>query len=124
MLSGDVVGQIPAWYTPASGGVIGYYETLAKLENLKTKIILPAHGPVMKDPLTAIKKIRDKLLDTEAAIRKILGDGSKSFLEINAAIFPFLNMQFFPGCGMTESHLIKLERDKIIQRNGEKIFLI
>ncbi|MDY6851461.1 MAG: MBL fold metallo-hydrolase, partial [Thermodesulfobacteriota bacterium] len=107
LLSGDVVGRIPAWYTPASGGVIGYYETLAKLEALEAEIILPAHGPVMKDPLTAIKKIRDRLLGTEAAIREILGDGPKNFLEVNAAIFPLLNVQLFPGCGIIESHVLK-----------------
>ena len=35
LLSGDLIGATVAWYSPSSGGVIGYLESLRKVERLK-----------------------------------------------------------------------------------------
>lgn len=116
LLAGDLVGISPAWYTPASGGLTGYLESLDKMESKNASLLIPAHGPVMNDPADAIKRIRAKLLKREAILLDSLKKEPMTFLELNAALFPAEIIHFFPGCGIVESHLIKLEADGIIER--------
>ena len=115
------MGPSPAWYTPTSGGVIGYLESLAKLERLEAEIILPAHGPIIEDAAGTIKKIRDRLLKREALLKEALHEGSRSFMDLNQALIQNQLLRFFPGCGITESHLIKLDMEGIIRRDGRSI---
>jgi len=123
LLAGDLVGAVLAWYNPTSGGVIGYLDSLDKLEALEAEIILPAHGPVMEDPRQGIRKMRDKLLKREAILLEGLQEGPRTFLELNAYLFQVPEVKFFPGCGNTAGHLDKLERDGVIRRDGNLISL-
>jgi glyoxylase-like metal-dependent hydrolase (beta-lactamase superfamily II) len=123
LLAGDLVGKAPAWYVPAAGGVVGYLESLAKLEALDADVLLPAHGFIIEAVSPAIQKIRTKLLQREAILEEALQRGSKSFMELNKAILGDSHLNFFPGCGITESHLIKLEIEGVISRQGQNISL-
>ena len=123
MFPGDLVGPIPAWYTPASGGVTAYLESLDKLEALGAELILPSHGDAIEQPADAIRRIRSMLLERESALLELLSNGARSFSELNRRSFANPSVQFFPGWGITESHLLKLERDGTIRRDGETIRL-
>ncbi|MEA3470085.1 MAG: MBL fold metallo-hydrolase, partial [Thermodesulfobacteriota bacterium] len=123
LLAGDLVGISPAWYTPASGGLTGYLESLDKMESKNASLLIPAHGPVMDDASGAINKIRTKLLKREAILLDALKKEPMTFLELNAALFPAEIIHFFPGCGIIESHLIKLEAEGLIEREGDLISL-
>jgi glyoxylase-like metal-dependent hydrolase (beta-lactamase superfamily II) len=123
LFPGDLVGPVPAWYTPTSGGVTGYLESLDKLEALNAELILPSHGDVIEQPADAIRRIGSMLLDRESALLELLSNGPCSFSELNQRSFANPSVQFFPGCGITESHLLKLERDGTIRRDGETISL-
>jgi len=122
LLPGDVVGAIPAWYTPASGGLTGYLASLDKLAAAESSLILPAHGSIIHNPADAIEWVRSKLLERETKILEILGDRNQSFMELNAALFPSVLTQFFPGSGIIESHILKLEGEERISRRDGKIF--
>jgi glyoxylase-like metal-dependent hydrolase (beta-lactamase superfamily II) len=124
LLSGDMVGESPTWYTPPSGGVVGYLSGLDKLEALDSTIIVPSHGPVIENPGTAIKKMRDRLLERENEILEVLRQGPSTFLELNNQVFKSQSTRFFPGLSATESHLIKLERDGVIKRQRQSVSLI
>jgi glyoxylase-like metal-dependent hydrolase (beta-lactamase superfamily II) len=121
LLPGDLVGKGPAWYTPSSGGVIAYLDSLVKLEALDAAIVLPAHGRIIETPLAAIQKIRKKLLERESLIRVMLDDGAKSAIQLTRALFQNPLLHFFPGCAITESHIIKLEKEGVIKREGHRI---
>jgi glyoxylase-like metal-dependent hydrolase (beta-lactamase superfamily II) len=126
LLPGDMVGAIPAWYTPASGGFKGYLESLEKLEATGAHLMLPSHGPIINNPVEAIEWVRGKLLEREAKILEILGNQNQSFMELNEALFPTAVVQFFPGCGIIESHILKLEEEGLVSRTDEvgKIALV
>jgi glyoxylase-like metal-dependent hydrolase (beta-lactamase superfamily II) len=124
LLAGDLVGKAPAWYVPAAGGVIGYLESLAKLEALGAAILLPAHGPIIEEATQVIQKIKKKLLQRESILKEALQDGEKNFMELNKMLLGDSHINFFPGCGIIESHLIKLEKEGSIKREGQKISLI
>jgi glyoxylase-like metal-dependent hydrolase (beta-lactamase superfamily II) len=124
LLAGDLVGKSPAWYVPAAGGVIGYLESLEKLEALDAAVLLPAHGPIIEEAKQAIQTIQNKLLHRESILKEALQDGAKNFMELNKALLGDSHLNFFPGCGIIESHLIKLEREGAIEREGQKIRLV
>ena len=123
LLAGDLVGKAPAWYVPAAGGVMGYLESLANLEALDAAILLPAHGPIIEEATQAVQKIKEKLLQRETILKQALQNGSKSFMELNKILLGESPNNFFPGCGIIESHLIKMEMEGVILRDGENISL-
>ena len=124
LLAGDLVGNSPAWYTPSSGGLIGYLESLDRMESLGARTIVPAHGGIIEDATAAIQNIRGKLLKREGFLCKALQESSKTFMELNEWLFPQSpGLHFFPGCGITESHLIRMERDGAIRREDGRISL-
>ena len=84
-------------------------ESLDKLAATEPRLMLPSHGSVITNPNEAIDWVRDQLLEREAKILIILGNKEQSFMELNAALFPTPVVQFFPGCGITESHILKLD---------------
>jgi glyoxylase-like metal-dependent hydrolase (beta-lactamase superfamily II) len=123
MLAGDLVGKAPAWYVPAAGGVLGYLESLAKLEALDAVVLLPAHGSIIEEPAEAVQIIKRKLLQRETLLKEELQNGSKSFMELNKALLGDSHINFFPGCGIIESHLIKMEREGVVVRKGQVVSL-
>jgi glyoxylase-like metal-dependent hydrolase (beta-lactamase superfamily II) len=123
LLAGDLVGKAPAWYVPAAGGVTGYLESLVKLEAVEADILLPAHGHVIEETNQAIQKIKKKLLQRESFLKEALQNGSKSFMELNKALLGDSPLNFFPGCGIIESHLIKMEREGVVERKGQEVSL-
>jgi hypothetical protein len=44
-------------------------------------------------------------------------------MELNKALLGDSPLNFFPGCGIIESHLIKMEREGVIIRKGQDISL-
>jgi glyoxylase-like metal-dependent hydrolase (beta-lactamase superfamily II) len=124
LYGGDLVGEVVAWYTPTSGGVTGYLESLKKMEEKKPKLILPSHGGVIKKPQEKIAEVRDRLLQRESKMIDILSEGSISFVDLVDRMFKSKMIRFFPGAGIAESHVQKLIRDGKARRDGEKISLI
>jgi len=124
MYGGDLVGDIVAWYTPTSGGVIEYFKSLDKMEAKSPKIILPSHGEAVTNPKETIDKVRERLFAREKKMIEILEGGSKTFVELVDLMFKVEMIRFFPGAGITESHIIKLIADGRAQRIGEKVELI
>jgi glyoxylase-like metal-dependent hydrolase (beta-lactamase superfamily II) len=118
ILPGDLLGKAPAWYTPSSGGVVGYLESLRKLEPVNAEIALPSHGLSIENVAGSIDRIRAKLMEREGILLDALADGRKSLMELNEILFQNSLLHFFPGCAVTESHLIKLEQESKIKREG------
>jgi glyoxylase-like metal-dependent hydrolase (beta-lactamase superfamily II) len=123
LFAGDLVGRAPAWYVPAAGGVIGYLESLAKLKSLDPAVLLPAHGDIIEEAAQAIKKIKKKLLERESFLKEALQNGSKRFMDLNKLLLGDSPINFFPGCGIIESHLIKMEGEGVIVRKNHEISL-
>ncbi len=121
LFAGDLIGVTPAWYSPSSGGVTGYLDSLSKFKALAPTTILPSHGPIIEDPSKVIKKFHKNLLRRESILLKTLSAGPKSFMELNQTLFKLVFVQFLPGSGILESHLIKLEKEGGITRKGDLI---
>jgi len=116
LFGGDLVGDIVAWYTPASGGVTGYLESLAKIEACHPHVILPSHGAVIGDPIGKIDEVRARLLSREKKMLGVLSEGPISFVDLVGRMFTNEMIRFFPGTGITESHVRKLLGEGRIRR--------
>lgn len=124
MYGGDLVGDIVAWYTPASGGVTGYLESLDKMEARSPELILPSHGGIVTDPSEKIVKVRERLLAREKKMTGILDDGPKTFVELVDLMFKVEMMRFFPGVAITESHIQKLAAEGRVKRTDDLVELV
>ena len=110
LFSGDLLGEIMAWYSPGGGGVEGYLESLAKLERLKVERVFPSHGDV-----TSIERVEEErrvLEERERRILKAIERGVKSREELGKALFGE-KWSFFTNVLILESHLVKLRREGI-----------
>ena len=124
LYSGDLVGKVVAWYTPSSGGVIGYLKSLDKMEKRIPSLLLPSHGEKIKNPTEKINYIRKRLLNREEKVITILSEGAHTFLNLNDKMYSKEQIRFYPGVGITESHIRKLAIDGKIRRNGDMIYLV
>jgi glyoxylase-like metal-dependent hydrolase (beta-lactamase superfamily II) len=121
LFAGDLVGDIVAWYTPASGGVTGYLESLEKIRACSPRLIMPSHGAVIDDPIRKIDEVRERLLAREKKMLDILSEGRISFVDLVCRMFSNEMVRFFPGTGITESHVQKLAADGRITRDDTGI---
>ncbi|MBD3228218.1 MAG: MBL fold metallo-hydrolase [Candidatus Lokiarchaeota archaeon] len=121
LLSGDLIGEKgTAWYSPSSGGAVGYLKSLDKVDKLEIKRIYPSHGNEFSDGKikTRIEEIRNKITDKDRIILKELENGQKKVLDLVKLFYRSQFSQIFPGIAIVESHLIKLEdEDKIKRKN-------
>lgn len=117
LLSGDLIGEKgTAWYSPSSGGALGYLSSLEKIEKLpKINTIFPSHGNKFNNIKERITQIRKKILVKDNIILNNLNQDA-TFLELVKILYNDPYSQLFPGLAILESHLIKLEQEgKIIR---------
>lgn len=120
LLSGDLVGAVVAWYCPSGGGAEGYLDSLEKIESLPTDIIIPSHGEDIRDVKGAIERTRDVITSREERILEMLAGGTMRLLEITDRLFPNPATRMFPGLQITDSHLIKLEKEgRLLREENE-----
>ncbi len=123
LLSFDLVGTVPAWYSPGTGGATGFLNSLDKVEKLELEVILPSHGGPIEAPSEAIARTKSAILKREEKILAELHKGDRSFRELNALLFKDPGVQMLVGLRITESHLVKLEKEGKIKRVGAQNFL-
>jgi glyoxylase-like metal-dependent hydrolase (beta-lactamase superfamily II) len=123
LLSGDLIGEKgTAWYSPSSGGALGYLSSLEKIENLPdVTSIYPSHGNNFNNVQERITQIREKILLKDSFILNKLNQDTKTVLELVKVLYNDSYSQFFPGLAILESHLIKLEKEGKIIREEDVI---
>ncbi len=121
LLTGDAVGQVVAWYSPSSGGALGYLQGLERLAGLGASLILPSHGPNIagEEAVAAtIAHTRDYILRAEDKLLSRLGSDRITLRELCGRIYRNPAAQIFPGIQIIQSHLEKLESEGRVVRDG------
>jgi glyoxylase-like metal-dependent hydrolase (beta-lactamase superfamily II) len=121
LLAGDAVGKIVAWYSPSSGGALGYLAGLARMERLGAETIIPSHGPDITDVAGAIAHTRERILKMEERVLAQLGPEPASVEQICRAIYHNPGARVFPGVQIVMSHLEKLEAEGQVHRQGNSL---
>ncbi len=121
LLTGDAVGQVVAWYSPSSGGALGYLQGLDRLAALGARLILPSHGPAIEDVEAAIAHTRDYILRVDEKVLSRLGPEPIALRELCGRIYRNPAAQIFPGIQIIQSHLEKLISEGRIAVSEERL---
>ncbi len=108
---------------PASSGgdLTAYLRSLRRVQALKPSRVLPAHGPVIDDPLALIEQYLAHRHHREVQILSALEASLDTVDAITGRIYTGLNPQLGPLARESVlAHLIKLQHDGLARKNGER----
>ncbi|MEZ4454261.1 MAG: MBL fold metallo-hydrolase [Nannocystaceae bacterium] len=111
---GDLVaGEGTILIDPEDDGDMGLYlESLRRVADLAPTALVPAHGPVLRDPQAILRRYVDHRLAREARVVQALAAGADTFDAVLAAAYEDTPRWLWPLAARSlEAHLQKLERD-------------
>jgi glyoxylase-like metal-dependent hydrolase (beta-lactamase superfamily II) len=113
---------IPAGH---GGDLAAYLRSLRRVQALAPARVLPAHGPVIEDPLAVIEQYLQHRHHREVQIVTALEGGLGTVDAIAGRIYTGLTPQLGPLARQSVlAHLIKLEQDGLARRIGEQWSLV
>jgi len=107
---------------PPDGNMKQYIESLEKLKDYDIEKIAPGHGEVLENPHQVADWIINHRLEREKKVFEALKDASKGtpdslvekvYDDVDSSLFPIAKSSLL-------AHLIKLEEDQVIKREGEE----
>jgi glyoxylase-like metal-dependent hydrolase (beta-lactamase superfamily II) len=109
-LTGDaVLGQGSVFIAPDPGALAGYLDGLARLRALQLQLLLPGHGPVVRDPAAKLDEYIAHRLDRERRLLAALADGRRTVDELLDAAWNGVPAALRPAAAVTlAAHLDKL----------------
>lgn len=122
VFTGDLLVQGSTVVIPAShGGSLGaYLASLARVAALQPARALPAHGPVIDDPLALIEHYLAHRRRRETQVLEALSAGDSTPASIAARIYRGLDPALLPQAhDSVLAHLLKLEDDGGVWREGD-----
>ena len=117
---GDMLVQGSTVVIPAShgGSLLEYLQSLERMAQLQPARALPAHGPVIEDPLALIEYYFEHRAQREAQVLEALGANRSSVESIAKAIYPSLQPALIPMAQESVlAHLQKLEAEGRVARD-------
>jgi glyoxylase-like metal-dependent hydrolase (beta-lactamase superfamily II) len=108
---------------PASSGgdLAAYLRSLRRVQALRPSRVLPAHGPVIDDPLALIDQYLAHRHHREVQVVTALEAGLDTVDAITGRIYTDLNPQLGPLARESVlAHLVKLEHDGLARRDGAR----
>ena len=113
MFSGDhVLGQSTTVIQPPKGDMAQYIDSLRKLLGYDIDLILPGHGPPLREPRRRVEELIQHRLEREEQVIDGLRQGKATVKELATEIYPELaGFLYELAKGQVYAHLIKLERE-------------
>lgn len=97
---------------PPHGDMAQYVASLRKMQTLDARLLLPGHGPPVKEPRRKLQELIDHRRQREEQILALVREGRDTVKRLVRAIYPELDRRLL---GMAESqvrsHLAKLEAE-------------
>jgi len=124
LFTGDVVLGAGTTVIPDDGDLGDYLDSLRRLLALDAHVIYPAHGPAIHDPKRKIEEYIAHRELREQQILDCLRDGVTEVGAMVARIYVDIPeaLHFAAGMSVT-AHLRKLERERVVRRDGDAWFL-
>ena len=102
------------------GDLRAYLDSLGRVRALGAKRLLPGHGPVIDDPDDAIDRYIAHRESREQQVLAALHDGHQTTEALALHIYRGLDPALAPAATDTIlAHLVKLEQDGVVKREGE-----
>jgi len=124
---GDMMQQDNTVVIPAShgGSLAEYLRSLERIAALNPARALPAHGPVIEDPLALIRRYVDHRAQREAQVLDALATNLDTVESITEKIYPVLQDALVPMARESVlAHLQKLHTDKRVVNDGRRWTLV
>ncbi len=112
---GDMVGMEVPFYTPSSGGAVGYLASMKKYLALDVDLIIPSHGDLVENAREVIQGAVGKVGRREDRLLRALDGPPKTFNELLPNLFRSPAQYMFPGAAVLASHLEKLKKDGVLR---------
>ncbi len=97
---------------PPYGDMGLYLRSLERLKNLGPQILLPGHGPPVKDAIRKIQELIDHRREREEQILGLLAQGKDTVTSLVQAIYPELDGRILPMAHrQVSAHLHKLMQE-------------
>ncbi|HSN83670.1 MAG TPA: MBL fold metallo-hydrolase [Polyangiales bacterium] len=124
MIAGDMVASVGTIIVePTDGDMLLYLESLRTMSNLEPTALLPAHGDVIRDPQAILSfYIEHRLMREGKVLEALRSRGvpsrprhlvASAYADTPKALWPL-------ALGSIEAHLIKLEREGRISKQGDR----
>jgi glyoxylase-like metal-dependent hydrolase (beta-lactamase superfamily II) len=107
---------------PPHGDMAQYVASLHKLQEVNARLLLPGHGPPVKEPYRKLQELIDHRRQREEQVLALVREGRDTVKRLVRAIYPELDRRLL---GMAESqvrsHLAKLEAEGrvVLHTEGE-----
>jgi len=119
---GDMLVQGSTVVIPAShgGSLADYLRSLERMVRLNPARALPAHGPVIEDPLALIQHYVEHRAQREAQVLAALVANRSTVEAITAMIYPSLQDALVPMARESVlAHLMKLEAERRVMNDDD-----
>ena len=123
LLTGDhIMNGSTVVIGPPDGNMNQYIQSLEKLKNYDIEKIAPGHGDILENPHKVADWIISHRLEREKKVFSALKEASRGtpeslvervYDDVDSSLFPIAKASLL-------AHLIKLEEDKIISKEGEE----
>jgi len=123
LLCGDLAVKGTTVVIPAgSGGDLrAYLQSLERVLALQPTRLLPAHGPVIEDPEKVLRQYIAHRLEREEQVLASVAAGAATPDAIVASVYRGLAAALLPMArDSVTAHLVKLEGDGRVRRDGER----
>ena len=102
------------------GDLADYLDSLARVIDMRPARLLPSHGPAIETPEPLLRRYIEHRQARERQIVEVMREGASTADEITEVIYAALSEKMRPMAKQgVLSHLIKLERDGRVRRDGE-----
>jgi glyoxylase-like metal-dependent hydrolase (beta-lactamase superfamily II) len=122
LFSGDNVLGVgtAAISPPPHGDMAQYVASLKKMKTVDADLLLPGHGPAVKEPPRKIQELIDHRQQREDQILSLLAGGRDDVHSLVKAIYPELDKRLLQMArGQVLSHLHKLQSDGRLRLEGK-----
>lgn len=122
LFSGDLALANTTVVIPASahGDMAAYLASLERVLALEPARMLPAHGPVIEEPVALLEACLRHRRAREAQIRERLARGPATAAALAAAVYAGIPAPLLPvATDSLLAHLIKLEREGLAHREAD-----
>jgi glyoxylase-like metal-dependent hydrolase (beta-lactamase superfamily II) len=120
LFAGDLVAGVgTVVIAPPEGDLLDYMASLRRLLALDLSVILPAHGPEIRDPHALLAYYLAHREERERQVIDGLAAGARTIPVLVARIYADVDPQLHPVAALSvEAHLLKLEREERVARDG------
>src|SRR5579875_2702111 len=123
LFAGDHISGITTnVISPPDGDMLDYLNSLKRLQGLEIAEIVPAHGPNIADPQAKIAEYIAHRQERERAILQVMQQTKPGVAipQIVALVYLDVDPKFHPvAAHSVEAHLLKLEKEGMVKREGE-----